>query len=220
MKIYIFSLVFVFSLMTINAQKFNFGARIGSNYSNLDINSLFYTLNPNSFEHKSMVGVNLSFYSDINIYKKISIQPELSFSWEGGSTNFEPQGASALHFERKYNLAYLNIPILIKYNITEKFNFFAGPQIGLLIYGEDSTKNQGGIIETDNYGQFFIAPNHTTSKDTFKTFNFGIAYGLSYNFHKNFNLDLRYVKGLTNIRNEPSTTFKSNVFQFGLGYKF
>lgn len=104
----------------------------------------------------------------------------------------------------KYNMDYLNIPILAQYYVIDGLALKAGIQPGCLV----SAKAKGN--------------GHSTSiKDGCNKFDVAIPIGLSYEY-KNIVLDARYNIGLTKTFKKSYSEKKSNnsVFQFTLGYKF
>lgn len=79
-------------------------------------------------------------------------------------------------------LLYLNIPVLAQYRFENGFFAEAGVQPGLLLSAKD--KFEG---ETFDY------------KDWVNSFDFGIPFGIGYQFDNNIGIGLRVIPGLTNI---------------------
>lgn len=98
-------------------------------------------------------------------------------------------------------LSYLNLPLMGKYYVTKGLSVEAGPQIGFLF----SAKNEGADV-----------------KDSFKTVDFGVNFGLGYKFDNGLNFGARYNLGLTNINDVDgySGKNKNGVFQISAGYFF
>ncbi|OAZ05351.1 porin family protein [Flavobacterium succinicans] len=98
-------------------------------------------------------------------------------------------------------LGYLNIPLMGKYYVTKGLSLEAGPQIGFLL----SAKN-----------------DNTDVKNSFKTFDFGVNFGLGYKLENGLNFGARYNFGLSNINNldDSSSKYKNGVFQISVGYFF
>jgi len=104
-----------------NAQKTRFGVKGGLNIATIG----------GANEANALIGVQLGGFAEINIWKKLYIQPELLFSTQGAK--FEYYGER----DQTINLNYINIPVVAKYYITKQFSVEAGPQLGLLV----SSKN-------------------------------------------------------------------------------
>lgn len=99
----------------------------------------------------------------------------------------------------KYNLNYLNIPIMAQYYVAPGLALKAGVQPGVLV----SAKCGSDIKKYTN------------------KFDVSIPVGASYEI-ANFVIDARYNIGLTKIQKKTYSDLKSNnsVFQFTVGYKF
>lgn len=117
----------------------------GLNYSNITNYAL---------DNKPILGYNLGVATEILIYDKISIQPEIQFSTQGWSLyftdtsflnnpGFDPAIFPITPNQNRYKiqLNYLNFPLLLKYNITNKFSFNAGPQIGFLLSTQSNSSD-------------------------------------------------------------------------------
>lgn len=114
-------------------------------------------------------------YADIVIAKNLEIQPEIRFVGVKDFNQFQ-------------------IPILLKYAISDKFNLYTGPNLGFLI---DAPEGVDG-------------------------FNFALDFGLSYNFVTNFLVEARYNWGQTNLleNGDSDNYLKLNNVQIGLVYQF
>lgn len=88
----------------------------------------------------------------------------------------------------------IQIPILAKFSVGEKFSLLAGPDIGFLMDAEEGVKST----------------------------NFGLDFGASYDVSENISIDAKYNLGLTNLIEDAPSGFsaKINGIFLGLGYKF
>ena len=112
----------------------------------------------------------------------------------------------------KFNLSYINIPVMFKYYVAKKINVEAGPQIGFLTSAKTVTKVDG-ISRTDEQDV----------KDYFESVDFGLNLGAGYDFTNKFSAGIRYSLGLSNIAKTESgddSKLMNSVFSFSLGYKF
>lgn len=209
MKKVLLTAVAVFGFMTIQAQEVKFGAKAGLNIA---------TLNGDVEDAKSLIGAHLGGFVEIKINEKFAFQPELLYSMQGAKSEYsESEPGYSYSSEEKYKLGYLNLPLMAKYFATEKLFIEAGPQIGFLM----SAKNDYKETET------FMGDTETFSgdvdiKDNLKSIDFGLNFGLGYEFTQNVFASARYNVGLSDINDVEGSNVKiqNGVFQFSIGYKF
>ncbi|BDD08218.1 hypothetical protein FUAX_06500 [Fulvitalea axinellae] len=171
-------LIVILSSTTLHAQKkLRFGFKGGVVYSS------FYGDHLKNV--KAKVGYQAGFLAEYRISEKFAIQPEVIYSLEGVKTDGD--------VDMDINSHYANIPLMLKYYLTDKINIQAGPQIGFIILGAQKTKRE----DIDVTGHF---------KDAKFDFNFGAGYELT----EKLSLDLRYTLGVTDA-------MYSSVYQFGSG---
>lgn len=96
-------------------------------------------------------------FVEFGIADKFTLQPGLNY-----------HTASKTVEEVKFKFDYISIPVLVKYEIAEKFNLIGGPSLFYSLESEDDDKTR---------------------------FNFDL--GASYNFTENFFVEPRYSAGLT-----------------------
>ena len=186
-KIIIFAVTFLL-LVNAKAQQVHFGVKGGVNVSQLNFK--------NKTPSDSRVGLHLGVLAHIHTASKSwAVQPELLYSMEGA----QKVGNSSL----KYELNYLNLPVLLQYMFDNGFRLEAGPQINFLL----NAKRKSGGVSTDY--------------DAFKSVSFSLPVGLGYLTTSGLGFDARYVFGLSNINdNDNGTSIHSNVFQLGIFYQF
>ena len=141
---------------------------------------------------------------NIGLSKSFSLQPEVFFSGQGTRLD-----VGSLTGAGEFDVDYVNVPLLLKYNLTKGFAVEAGPQVGLLIsaIGKSYTSGQSAINE----------------KSYFNTMDYSIAFGISYLTDANLGFDARYNWGLSkDLLNGPSNPYKlfGSVFQLGAYYMF
>ena len=182
-KVVLITVITVLGLSNVNAQKIRFGAKAGLNFA--------FITGDNTDNLDPITNFHFGAMTEIKVSDKFSLQPELIYSGQGYNTNIDSEGIIALN--------YLNIPLIAKYNVTERLSLEAGAQIGFLL----STK--GGA---DDYN------------DLFKTTDFGVNFGLGYKLNNRLNFSARYNLGLTDINNIDgiSDKNKNGVFQLSVGY--
>lgn len=135
-KVLFLGLFVLFSVATVQAQKFNWGPKAGLNISSLtgDVPST-----------KSLAGFNAGLFAEIKVLKLLAIQPEVVYSTQGTAfEDFEGESVEDL------KLDYINVPVLAKLYIFNLVYFEAGPQFGFLMNAKrGSTDIKDDIEDTD-----------------------------------------------------------------------
>ncbi|MES2574097.1 MAG: porin family protein [Bacteroidota bacterium] len=207
MKKNILIIVAVFTIGFANAQKAEFGVKGGLNVTG-------FTGDTEGVDLKSKVGFNIGFFTAIKLSEKFTLQPEILFSAQGVEMQNVSANVNGVDYtgDVKFNLSYINIPVMFKYYITKKINVEAGPQIGFLTSAKSVTKLEG-----------FSQSVEQDAKDYFESVDFGLNFGAGYDFTNKFSAGIRYNLGLSNIAKTPAgddSEFRNSVFSLSLGYKF
>ena len=95
-----------------------------------------------------------------------------------------------MDLERKYNSIDLEIPLLMRGVVAERFYITGGPQINLTL----SDDTEFGTISPEHGGGFDFE-----EKIEQASFSFGIAAGFGINIVEGFFVDLRYYMGITEL---------------------
>lgn len=174
----------------IEGKKISFGVKGGLNYSNLS-----------GDDNKPILGYHVGGFVEYKFNGSISLQPELQFSAQGYKLettireNFDDP--VSLRTDRM-SLNYINVPILLKFNINTGVNLVFGPQVGFLV----NAKNDD-VQDIQSY---------------FNTIDFGVNIGAGFTMNKVI-IDLRYNMGLTEVPKFGDGN-KTSLFQLSVGYKF
>jgi hypothetical protein len=158
--------------------------------------------------------VNAGVLVQIKLSEKLDIQPEFLYSTQGTKMKNVRATISDTYYngDIKWNLSYINIPILFKYSSDNKSFIEAGPQVGFLTSAKASTK----LIQ---YSQTV----KQDMKEAFESIDFGFVVGVGFNITPNLLADLRYNIGLSNIAKTESgdnTKIRSGVLALTAAYKF
>lgn len=206
MKKIILLLVITLAFTFTNAQKAKIGAKVGLNVANTNFTGESVP------SMSSVANLHVGGFAEFNISKKVSFQPELLYSMQGSKfSQAVVLNETVYNTNNTFKLSYINVPLMFKYYPQEKFYFETGPQIGFLT----SSKLE---VEVSNYGT-----NTQDAKELFESLDFGLNFGLGYNFTKRITSNVRYNFGLTNIAKTESgddTTINNRVFSVSLGYIF
>ena len=139
--------------------------------------------------------------AELGVADNFAIQPEVLFSTKGTKGLDEFSGE-----EVKFNLSYVDIPVLLKVKADGLF-FEAGPQLGIKV---GATGKQG--------------PISVDIKEAFRTVDFGYAAGLGYQVASGPMVGLRYNGGFSNVFKNINVVDQAKVhnsaFQLYVGYLF
>ena len=170
MKKIILTAAAIFAIGVVQAQEAKFGIMAGADFASVKLKAEGYSLTENT---TAFVG---GVFVDINASDKFHVQPELVIATADGGSQ-------------------LQVPILAKYYVADKFSFLAGPDM---------------LFNLDE------------KVDGVKNFGIGLDLGAAYDINEHFLIEAKYNLGLTNfIEDAPSGySMKINGFFLSLGYKF
>ena len=179
-----------------------FGAKGGINLANI--------VGDDAGDANMFVGFNAGFFVEIPVTDKLTIQPEILYSAQGSKSEGPLVIDGSLYdVKATMKLNYINIPVMFKYNVAEKFSLEAGPYVGFLTTAKMK-------VDVDGYGSAT-----EDMKDLVKSTDFGIALGMNYDFSDVIFANVRYQGGLTQIGDTgEGDNIKNSVFQLGLGFRF
>ena len=166
------------------------------------------TITGDGVNKKSKVGLVAGIEAEYGISEKFGLQFGLLYSMEGCKSDAvvaAGEGASAFRAEGvKWNLDYINIPIMAQYYVVKGLAVKAGIQPAFNVRGKWSVDGNSGKMK-----DIGMEP---------KAFNFSIPVGLSYEY-QNFVLDARYNIGVTKLVKDADQG-RNSTFAITLGYKF
>jgi hypothetical protein len=172
--------------------KLGVGVKAGVNIANQKGTGLDYEV-----DNKSIAGFVAGGYVHYFFSDAAAIQIEILFSQKGSDW-------SEIDLSGKDILNYLEIPLLIRYQIIDLLNIHAGPQFGFML--SSKTKYDDGYEED--------------ASTYFKSSDVGLAIGAELNLPFRVNITVRYIIGLSNIATEEfGNTWKNNVFQATVGFR-
>jgi hypothetical protein len=151
-------------------------------------------------------------FVNFGISDNFSIQPEFLYSQKGASQDNVPFGT--VNSTLKTSLGYLDVPIMLRYNIGEDGKGFfveVGPQGSFVLhrrfFAEDASGNE-------------IANSRNTSTDGLNKVVIGYVGGLGYQITSGLQLGLRYTGDFSQIAKNATPNVHNSVFQFQVGYAF
>ena len=172
----------------------SFGVKGGVNLS---------TINGSIESPDSRTSFHAGVFAEFPVAEIFSLQVEALYSGQGAQLEFEGTDGDKAELQ----LDYINVPVLAKFYLFKGFSLEAGPQFSFLINDEiDSNPNS-------NDGDA-----STPFSDNLKTFEFGMAGGVTFQTDLGLFATARYIQGITDIADDINV--QNSVFQIGLGYKF
>jgi len=163
----------------------------------------FATLNGDIESPDSRTSFHVGVLAEFPIAEIFSIQAEALYSGQGAEFDFEGSDGDKAELQ----LDYINVPVLAKFYLFEGFSIEAGPQFSFLLNDEiDFNPNS-------NSGD-----SPTPFRDSLKTFEVGVAGGVTFQTAMGLFATARYNQGITDIADDINV--QNSVFQLGVGYKF
>ncbi|MBC3759093.1 porin family protein [Hyunsoonleella sp. SJ7] len=152
-----------------------YGVRAGYTISNLD----FKDAPPMENKHRN--SFYLGFYGDFRLSNSVSVVPELQFS---------PEGAK----DETLHLDLIQMPVLFKFRLHQRWRFGIGPQAALKSHKEG---------------------------DMMRNFHYSAIAGVEFKLNQMFYVDARYSYGVTNIFDDfVAAEARNTNIQLGVGYQF
>ena len=226
-----FSFFLIVLAVTFSAQaqprtgSFSVIPRIGVNFANITNNEVVVDMQQQDQTLKSRVkpgllaGVDVEYQATDQLFASIGLQ-------------YSMQGSRYPDFERKdgelvegfsdwhTNLGYLNVPLLVRFRVTDGFSVKAGVQLGVLLNAKDQMSTTDIIPLEDGGREQGKAVEQTTDLyDSCKKLDISIPLAVSYEF-ENVILDARYNIGLSRIYDLDLLKSRNSVLQFTVGYRF
>ncbi|MFT5252908.1 MAG: hypothetical protein ACI87N_001931 [Flavobacteriales bacterium] len=162
------------------------GFKGGVNFSNLYSDSVD--------DENVLTGFNAGLYAKIPVSKSFAIQPEIYYTTKGAEQTYNNGFASGV---AKFNINYIEVPVLAVINVTENINIHAGPYAAYMVSGKTTNDSN------------FSSSQTTLDTNDFERFDAGIAGGVGLDFEL-LSFGVRYNYGLTKVgkkRNFGGTTY-------------
>jgi len=198
------------------SENFYFSLKLGANVANVS----------GIDDTSATVGINFGLLATIKLSETWDLVPEFAPLSNKGASNvpFLPSGNDELDGliappdEATMDLNYIDIPVIAKYRIADKFQLGTGPQFGFLISSSNKYERELGEDDELIYEQ--------ASQLEWNTFDFGWAAEATYNLWdardgKGLFIHARYTLGLTDIiKDNPGDAVKNSAFQFFVSFPF
>ena len=177
-----------------------FGIKGGVNMSNL------YSDSDDINDENALWGFNAGVFAAFPIADNVFIQPEILFTTKGAELDYDFAGIEGTS---KFKLSYIEVPLLVRFNLTENFNIHVGGYASYLVNAK--IKGEGDFEFEEEL-----------DADDFERFDAGLSAGVGVDFNP-LSVGLRYNYGLTTIGKErDGVTFpdaKNSNLSLYLAYK-
>jgi hypothetical protein len=160
-----------------------------------------YKIDGASFNEEFKYGYNAGLFAEINLSKKIGIQPEILWNQSQTRTTsrFHQMYDGGLSELKDVKLNYLSIPVLLNYSPSRVITFQAGPQFGILINKDERLLENG--------------------REAFKSGDLSMLGGLQLNIGS-IKVGGRYAVGLMNINDiDNRDKWRNQGFQLYAGFR-
>jgi hypothetical protein len=207
-KIFLLSSLLVMAFSLVQAQDVpspKFGIKGGINLSNLYSGDVG--------DENLKVGLNVGLMAKMPVTRGFAIQPEVLYSSQGSRINYNNFALGK--GEYRFNLNYVQIPVLAVINLGEYFNIHAGPYAAFLTSANIKDLHSDGTI--DNIRDLDV--------DNFNRFDYGFAGGVAFET-KAFTMGVRYNYGLKevgksgNLSGDVTNNMKNSFGTVYLGFTF
>ena len=171
----------------------------------------------------SKVGLVAGFEAEYGVAKNFGVSVAALYSMQGAKRDLNVGGNSV---DVKFNLDYINIPVLAQYYIVPGLAVKAGIQFGFNVRNKVKVgttvagynlKDDCSMDEFLDIARALGEPIPSDAK--FQKFDLSIPVGLSYEY-EDFVLDARYNIGTSKLIKSDPDSSKNSVFQLTIGYKF
>ena len=166
------------------------GIKGGYNMSNL------YTEDVD--DQNVLSGFNIGLFATLPLSSSVALQPELIYTTKGAELQYDNAFTAGT---AKFRLNYVEVPVLIKANLTKNFNVHFGPYAAFLVDSKITNEGQNGDI---NFEQ-------EIDREDLNTVDFGVAAGLGFDFDS-FGIGARYNYGLSTVGKER--TYAGGTYTF------
>lgn len=232
-KLSLFLVLAAGMLFSANAQELTWGVRGGLNISNAAdkySGEVEEGESKSDYEQdfKSRVGFHLGVILDWGLSESFYIQPGLYFATRGAKLE---ESDEDYKFETKYQLNYLELPILASYRISlgenTQWHINAGPYLAYGLGGKVKWEaSYDGESESGDYKAFGTSDEDDEEGDEkggLKRFDAGLSFGTGISVKKMY-FGVVYDLGLTNIADKDEWgddyKIKNRNFAITVGYTF
>lgn len=142
------------------------------------------------------------FFISVPLTDNLRVQPEVLYVNKGNQSRIVPRRS----FTPRYNLHYINLPIILQYHVLNRLMVELGPEFGYLLSAGTNLNASGSIVSFSPPPEF---PSfHEQLLSSFRDFDIAINLGMGYVLSDRWSLNLRYNLGLYDISDDFEVSFR------------
>ncbi|HEY8690644.1 MAG TPA: porin family protein [Chitinophagaceae bacterium] len=154
-------------------------------------------------------------YANVPVTDMVSLEPGLFYSEKGydliGSLNIKGVGFLGANAKAKLQSTYIDIPLLLKVNISG-LQLFAGPQFSYLM--------KANLNTTASILGFNLVNSNMDATQQFNRWDAAITGGLGYKLTNGINISASYDYGLSKLDANKNANAYNNAIKLGVGIEF
>lgn len=183
------------------------GIKGGLNISNLSIDD--------SDDKNLLYGFHAGLFNKIALSESFAIQPELLYAQKGLELDYDAAGVDG---ESKFKLHYIDLPVLMVFNLSRDLSINAGPYISYLAAASATT-------EADLFDSFDLDSEDEIDRDQFNSIDYGLSAGITFDLNPLL-IGFDYNWGLRKVaKDDQAAEFllgdaKNRVIRVSAGLKF
>lgn len=189
-------LVFFFAVIQISTaqekSEYKLGFKGGVNFTNVGTKT--------GVTNKSLTGVHFGLFAKLPITNSFAVQPELYFTTKGGELTYQNVVVDGT---AKFNLNYIEVPVLAVFKIFPGFNFQVGPYASYLVSSKVKNVNEVSFNFEDNI-----------QSGDFNKFDTGVMAGFGIDV-KSVEIGVRYNFGLLKVGKDKTYLGTNYIFPDG-----
>jgi hypothetical protein len=205
----IISLLLVSITTSAQQEYFEYGFKGGLNLSNISGDEVS--------NYDTRTSMNIGGYGLYKILPKLGIQAELLYSEQGFSERFDIEEDEDIdEIKSLTRMQYINLPVLVSYNLIEQLWIEGGVQVGYLVNAEEEEEKRF----IDGSGQLISETETIDQTSRYESLELGLLIGLRYKLSQNFMVQARYEKSINDIDKELAGDQFNEVWSFSVGFLF
>lgn len=169
----------------------------------------------NYVESHRKLGAYLGLWSEFPISSTFWLQTELLYATYGGNVTIQAVPSS---IDVEYDMDYLMLPVVGKYDMHRNFYLEFGASVNLLVRKKGYRPGAPDIVDEDGN---FVRSQSEIDPDV-NRFEVCALAGLSYKINQKWTLRFRYTRAVSRsfIYSGDYSVPRNDAFQLGVGYTF